>query len=57
MTTAGGQHIITNDGVKIAYERLGKSGPVVVLLHGNSLNNESHVQQEQDSSVKPFRLN
>lgn len=30
----GTQFITTNDGVKIAYERVGRSGPVVVLLHG-----------------------
>ncbi len=30
----GTQFITTNDGVKIAFERMGRSGPVVVLLHG-----------------------
>ena len=28
------QFITTNDGVPIAYDSLGKSGPVIVLLHG-----------------------
>ena len=28
------QFITTNDGVPLAYDSLGKSGPVIVLLHG-----------------------
>ncbi|BDA49392.1 AB hydrolase superfamily protein YdjP [Coccomyxa sp. Obi] len=30
----GTQYITANDSVKIAFERMGRSGPVVVLLHG-----------------------
>ncbi|KAK9904786.1 hypothetical protein WJX75_002581 [Coccomyxa subellipsoidea] len=30
----GTQFVTTNDGVKIAFERMGRTGPVVVLLHG-----------------------
>lgn len=28
------QHFTTNDGVQLAYELSGNSGPVVVLVHG-----------------------
>jgi pimeloyl-ACP methyl ester carboxylesterase len=28
------QHFTTNDGVQLAYESAGSSGPVVVLIHG-----------------------
>lgn len=30
----GTQYITTNDGVRIAYESMGRAGPVVVLIHG-----------------------
>jgi hypothetical protein len=33
-TGAATQHITTNDGVRLAYERAGAAGPVVVLIHG-----------------------
>lgn len=28
------QHVTTNDGVRLAYEQAGTSGPVIVLIHG-----------------------
>jgi pimeloyl-ACP methyl ester carboxylesterase len=32
--SASTQHFTTNDGVQLAYEAAGSSGPVVVLIHG-----------------------
>eukprot|EP00775_Hariotina_reticulata_P013434 gene13434-13562_t len=34
MTTQNPQYVITNDGVKLAYQVSGSSGPVVILIHG-----------------------
>jgi mitochondrial fission protein ELM1 len=31
---AATQYITTNDGIRLAYERAGTAGPVVVLIHG-----------------------
>lgn len=34
MSEVSAQHVVTGDGVKLAYERHGVKGPVVVFIHG-----------------------
>ena len=34
MSEVSAQHVVTGDGVKLAYERHGIKGPAVVFIHG-----------------------
>jgi len=36
MSKVSAQHVVTGDGVKLAYERHGVKGPVVVFIHGST---------------------
>ena len=36
MSEVSAQHVVTGDGVKLAYERHGVKGPVVVFIHGST---------------------